>query len=669
MTHAPAFPRNRQSRRIPSALPGAQKRILPILAGLLLATACLFALSCGGDTAADGSRTTPAVKADEAAMAAEVTPDFSSPDVVDASLAVAGLPESLEWHTSKPGIFGSSRARQGGTWRGWLQEFPATFRTVGPNSNTGFRSYLNNGPGLVELNGQTKEWMPGLATHWAFGADGASVFYKLNEQAKWSDGTPVTSADYVFMRAFYRSPNLNAPWYNEYYTNQITQVEAFGDWVIKVTSNAPAPHDELLMSTSIAPRPARFYQGTVAADYVDRYQWEAEPGTGPYALSDWTKGESVTFTKVKDWWGHCYDYNKYRYNVDTIQLTVISGGMDIAKNWFLDGQLESHGVIIPQYWSESDDFEGVQKGWMERQVQYYVPVEGLSGLIMNTGRFPLDNKDVRLGLTHSVDMDRMLQTALQGAYTRYHNIGLGHVFAGRNFDDDTIRMPAFDAAKAGEYFDKAGFSAMGDDGIRVDAKGRRLSLEILYSASIHTERLSVLKEEARKAGVDLELKIMQQGMFNAVLEKNFQIAWLAMGTGLYDDYWEYFHSSNAKPQTNNFFNYANPEMDRMLDAFRASGDLDEKADLSHRIQKMVHDEALVIPNYYVPFVRTVHWKWWRFPAWLGQRYDASFSDPLSGSTGGYLWLDPEIKAETEKSMEEDQAYAPRTWVRDEYKAD
>jgi microcin C transport system substrate-binding protein len=278
--------------------------------------------------------------------------------------------------------------------------------------------------------------------------------------------------------------------------------------------------------------------------------------------------------------------------------------------------------------------------------------------------------NVRRGLYYAINIQKMIDTTLRGEYSRYHNIGLGHVFAGNTFDDDSIRKPEFDPRKAGELFDKAGYSRFGADGIRANAKGDRLSFELLYASPNHTERLSFLKEEAKKAGLEIQLKLMQQGAFTAVREKKFQAWWGGMSTNLYDDYWEYFDSANAKePQTNNFWGYADKDMDRLLDAFRSESDLAKKAALDRQIQRKVDEEALVVPSYYVPFFRGAAWKWIRFPAWLSQKYYDDFYDPLSGTTGyvGYSWVDPDIRKEVLEAQRSGKAYPPRIIKDETYK--
>ena len=79
-------------------------------------------------------------------------------------------------------------------------------RRVGPDSNGSFAGYLRpNHFGPVALHPDTRRPIPALATHWAFGDDRRSIYYRLNPEARWSDGVPVTAGDFVFAEQFMRS--------------------------------------------------------------------------------------------------------------------------------------------------------------------------------------------------------------------------------------------------------------------------------------------------------------------------------------------------------------------------------------------------------------------------------------------------------------------------------
>ncbi len=131
----------------------------------------------------------------------------------------ADLPNNLEWETNDSApTFASPKATFGGTFRTYALSFPQTFRTVGPDSNGTFRSWIlqANLPPLMK-HPNTNEWLPGLAQSWAFGDDNKTVYFKLNPKATWSDGKPVTADDYQFMLKLMRSKDIVAPWYNDFF--------------------------------------------------------------------------------------------------------------------------------------------------------------------------------------------------------------------------------------------------------------------------------------------------------------------------------------------------------------------------------------------------------------------------------------------------------------------
>ncbi|MCH7990628.1 MAG: hypothetical protein IID46_15920 [Planctomycetes bacterium] len=93
--------------------------------------------------------------------------------------------------------------------------------------------------------------IPALATHWAYGKNGKTIYYKLNPKARWSDGTPVTSHDFGFTLEFMRSKHIRAPWYNEYYGEQIERAIAFDDHTYAFVGSKPKTHFETTAFSSI----------------------------------------------------------------------------------------------------------------------------------------------------------------------------------------------------------------------------------------------------------------------------------------------------------------------------------------------------------------------------------------------------------------------------------
>ena len=92
------------------------------------------------------------------------------------------LPTDLVWETNDADPpFASPEAKRGGTFRTYMLAFPMTVRRIGPDSNGAFAGFLRyNQLGPVSYHPNTRRPIPSLATHWAFGADGRSIYYRLD---------------------------------------------------------------------------------------------------------------------------------------------------------------------------------------------------------------------------------------------------------------------------------------------------------------------------------------------------------------------------------------------------------------------------------------------------------------------------------------------------------
>ena len=584
----------------------------------------------------------------------------------------ATLPPDLEWLTNdEDPVFASTDAKRGGTFRGYMLSFPLTIRRVGPDSNGSFAGPLRyNQLSPVSIHPNTRQPIPSLASHWAFGEDGRSIFYRLNPKARWSDGVPVTADDYVFAVQFMRSKEIVAPWYNEYYTERIRDVKRYDDHVFGIQGADPKPVSEMHYQYAFGPVPKHFHEPRMSADWVTATNWEIEPNTGPYQITKIDKGKVIEMGRKADWWANDERYMANRFNPDKIRYRVIRD-MSVAYQHFVNGELDSFGLVLPQYWHDKAKGELFDNGYIGRYWLYNdLPVPS-AGMYLNTADPLLADERVRFGLAHAMNFDRVIDTVLRGDYDRMPTFQLGF----GDYDNRSIRPRAFDIDKANAYFDEAGFNERDADGIRL-RDGVPLSLRVTYGQTHHTERLVILKEEARKAGVNLELQLLDpSSAFKSMQEKKHQIAWMTWSSqGLTPRYWEHFHSANAnKPQTNNLANHSNPEMDELIMTYRASVDRDERIALAHRLEQMVHDSGVVIPTFQVPYTREAAWRWVKLPEGLGTKTTGGLFNPhqLSAgafSSGGLFWIDQDEKERTTEAMDDGTALGAITVINEEYRA-
>lgn len=621
------------------------------LPALLLAPLALLLAACGGEDTGPARDNTEAVRAYYASK-----PDFfifASPE---------DLPADLDWQTGEEQEpFASPNAKRGGILRSYIPSFPPTLRIVGPDANSSFRGLIwdDNSISLTEFHPNTLEPIPGVAAAWAVSEDKRTVYYRLDPEARFTDGEPVTADDFFFTFYFFQSSYINEPWYNDWYSKEYTNITKYDDHTIALTLPRPKPNP--LYFTSISAIPEHFFR-ELGEDFAERYQWEFMPTTGPYTVrpEDVIEGRSLALTRIENWWGDNKKFYRHRFNPD-VKLYRVIRDPEVAFEEFRAGQLDLFGVTTPRYWYEKLNFPAVENGYVQRAVFYNEAPQPSIGIYMNSAKPLLDNRNVRLGIQHALNWQAVIETFFYNDYQRLNTTSDGY---GR-FTHPTITARPFDIERARSYFAEAGFTEAGPDGVLVNSQGQRLSFELNAAQSPNTDMLSILKQEAIKAGLELRLDIVDPtASYEKVQEKNHELAFMGWNTSLpYPRYWEGYHSVNANvPQTNNVTNTAIPEMDPLIIQHREATSEEEIERLSHTLEEMVHEHAVFSPGYKVPFYRVAYWAWIQFP----EGFDAKTSEG-PGDLQLY-WIDPEVKTAVQQAQRRGEPYGesePRTF--DQYR--
>ena len=575
---------------------------------------------------------------------------------------VSELPEGLVWLTNDEApVFADPNAKPGGTFREYIPSFPLTLRVVGPDSNSGLYSYLlANQLGLIDIHPNTKNYIPSLATHWAFGNDNKTVYFKLDPNAGWSDGKPVTADDYMFTLEFMRSEYIIAPFYNNYYTNEISDVNKYDDYTISITGGTAKPKEDLLLYYPISPTPRHFHK--LDENWVRDYTWLIEPNTGPYQISQVVKGKFVEFTRDRNWWGNDLKYYKNRFNVDKVNISVIRDP-ETAYRHFLRAEIDTAILTFPNYWHGKTNDAVYENGYVHKIWFYNDIPQAKTGIYLNLDNELFKDINVRYGLAYSINIQKMIDTVLRGDYERKHVFHAGN----GEYSNNAIRAREFDLDKADEYFTIAGWDMRGPDGIRVK-DGKRFVVVLVYSTQLHTDRLVVLREEAKKAGVDLQLNLLDSAAYyKNVTEKKHQASWSGWGPSLRPRYWSLFHSDNAHiTGTNNINNLDDPEMDTFIEQYRDTSEISERIRLAKILDSKIHDLGIYIPAYDVPYVRQGYWRWIKLPEGNGTRMSDLIFDPMGLSL---FWIDEEEKQRTLEAMKSGETFEPVTIIDEKYKVE
>ncbi|MFH0976771.1 MAG: extracellular solute-binding protein [Spirochaetota bacterium] len=619
-----------------------KKKIYPVIFALFL----ISNLMCGGTDEGEN----------EADLKEAAPLDYSAHE----------LPKNIRWTTNETDpTFASLNAKKGGTMNFAIRSFPLTFRTIGPDANSGTRSLFgDNNLLLVGLHPNTHRLIPVLASHWAYDDSGKTMYFRIHKNAAWSDGVPVTADDFIFTLEFMRSKYIRDPWHNDNFIRHFDKIIKYDDKTISISS--PEAYPDLWFHLEMQPRPKHFYK-KLTKDFVKDYNWAIEPNTGPYILTDYSKGKHLIFERKKDWWAKDLRYYRNRYNVDKIKYTVVRD-MNVEYEYFKKAQLDAFGATLPTIWHEKAKGEIYNKGYVHRIWFYNDVKQPTVGLYLNLDKPIFKDINLRYALAHAINFDKLNAQILRGDYKRLHNFDTGY----GEWTNRNIRAREFDIKKSELYMQKSGWKR-GADGIWAK-NGERYSVTVTYGVDEHTSRMIFLKEEAKKAGIELKLELLDpSAAYKKEMEKKHEIAFTGFSSpNLRPDPWQSFHSANAhKPQTNNITNTDDKEMDRLIDTYDKSKSTAGKIRLSHIIQQKIHDMCAWIPLYQVPYVRHLYWRWIHFPNIPGTKTSTSLFEeyePWESKYGGLFWIDEKEKEDTLKAMKSGRAFTPVTIIDTTYKS-
>ena len=637
-------------------------------------------LSCSGEsdqTAANGSQT-------EMDNSAEVTAYYTANPDFFSFKNPADIPTGLVWEDgSGLAEFGSPNAIKGGTQYSAIQDFPRTLRHVGPDSNGSFRRWLLDDTALSLAHAhpnQSDKFYPGLATQWAVSPQRKTTYVKLNPAARWSDGEKVTADDYLFSFFFYRSKYIVAPWYNNWYGAMYTNITKYDDYTISISIPNVKP-DMHARTLSLSPTPRHFYK-ELGDDYVERYQWRFAPTTGAYRIKpeDIKKGRSIALSRVEDWWARDNRFWRYRFNADSIQFNVIRDTAKVFES-FLRSDIDQFGLNLAEYWYDklADNHDSVASRYIHKTTFYNQHPRPTYGLWINSSKPLLDQQNIRIGINYATNWDLVIDKYFRGDYERLRSSADGY----GEFSHPTLTPRPFDIDLALQHFALAGFSKHGDDGILVNSNQQKLSFTLTTGYESLKDVLTILKQEAAKAGVEFRIEVLDStAAWKKAQEKKHEILFSAFGVGLemYPRYWETHHSVNAydqaflangainperkvKTQSNNLQLIAVAEIDAMIDQYRASSNKQEMIQLAHRLEEALFQHASFSPGFKQSYFRTGYWRWIKYPDGFSQKHH-------SGSNQFFTyWIDLESKKETLEARRTGKKFEPQIKVFDQYRED
>ncbi|MDJ1131117.1 ABC transporter substrate-binding protein [Streptomyces iconiensis] len=392
--------------------------------------------------------------------------------------------------------------------------------------------------------------------------DGKTYTFTLRDGVKFSDGKPFTAEDVVYTyRTILDKKTNNASKSELDALDTVKAKDRHGKETVVFTLKYPYA---AFAERTVLPIASKAVAGR---QDVNTGSYNTKPvGTGPYVLTNWRKGEKLSFKANPHYWGG-------RPTVKKFTVAIIEDD-DVRATRLRSGDLD--GAILPpnlaKAYKNSD--EGAEKRTFSAKTADYRAVT-----------LPTDNpvtgdKAVRRALDVAVDRDAMVKSILNGAgKPAYGPLPTD----GPWFAKGTERP--HDLARAKKILDKAGWKP-GEDGIR-KKDGKRASFTLWYFSGdkLRQDHALAYASDAKKAGIDVKVQAGSREVIRPKLKHDAML----MGNGFPADpdfdLYPTLHSSQIGDGWNNLGYYDDKTVDEQLDKGRRSRDTAERHAAYDKAQK------------------------------------------------------------------------------------
>ncbi len=419
---------------------------------------------------------------------------------------------------------------------------------------------------LCANNIETYQYEPRLAEKWEISKDGLTFTFYLRKDAYFHNGENVTADDVKFSLEAIREPKHQAlntmP-----YVEKLTKVEVLDKYTIRFTASEKYFKNFGSICGIIKILPKSVY-GNI--DKSVKMQKEAI-GAGPYKMEKYDKGQSITVKKFDKWYGDNIPTLKGFYNFDKINFRFTKddnilierlkkGEIDYAEMKGVDTYLKAKGGPFGK--------TVFSKKVISQKPKSY----GYIGF--NFKNEILKDINVRMAFAHMVNREEMNKKFRNGM----SDLANGPVSIRSNQAAD-MKPIEFSPKKAQELLKKAGWVDADKNGIlekEINGKKTELKLSLIYANKDNEKYWTMIKEDSKKLGLDLELKFLEWNSFLKTIEDSTRFELYAIGWGGGDvemDPKQIWHSSSSGKGGSNHGYYANSEVDKLIDEGRA--ELDE----------------------------------------------------------------------------------------------
>ena len=479
----------------------------------------------------------------------------------------------------------TAQGKKGGVFQFNLGQQPTT---LNPLSSTDYYASVVQGyiqESLATRNIDTYEWEPVLATSWETSEDGLTFTFKLREGVKWHDGKDLTAEDIKFtFDAIMDSENKWKTAHSRPYFENFDKVVVVDKYTVQFVAKVKYFRN-FSVAAGFSPVPKHIYE-----DLSEKNKKKLNKtlvGTGPYMLDRYRRGKDITLKANPNYWAKGTAEFEKKYNFSKVLMRFIKDGT-IAITRAEKGEIDYLGLSPEEFMKKANgDRWGVEI--FKKQVRNKAP-SGYGYIGWNLRNPMFKSKKTRLALYHLINRQLMNEKFNFGL----NDLATGPLYKRSKYANPDIKPVEYNPKKALKLLKEDGWK-IGDGNILqkvIDGKPVKLSFTILEPNKEFVKNLTIFKEDALKAGVDVKIKFIEWTSFIKLLdERKFEAVRLGWSGGAIEwDPKQIWHSDFAASGSN-FVGYSNPKVDKLIDEARVTLDEDKRTKILRKVYKMIADDV------------------------------------------------------------------------------
>jgi microcin C transport system substrate-binding protein len=501
----------------------------------------------------------------------------------------------------------------------------------------------------------------GLIAEWAsYPPDYSSVTFKLRDEARWQDGTPITPEDVIYSLGVNKEAN---PRMGLYYKN-VSRAEATGPNEVTFYFDTKGNRELPMIMGQLTILPKHYWTGKDASgNQRDPMKTTLEPplGSGPYRIKDVKPGRSISYQRVADYWGKELPVNKGQWNYDEIRYDYYRDET-VAFESFKAGNIDYWQESSAKNWATAYDFPALRDGFVKRQEVSIKRTQQMQCFVFNLRRAQFADRRVRQAFNLAFDFEWANKNLFYGQYARVGSFFQGSELAsesalpsGRELEilnevkdgvpteviTDIHKNPVnatpddtrSNLRKAAMLLKEAGYEIK--NGVLTNVKtGQPMRVEFLLVSPLFERIVQPYAANLDRLGIKSTIRMVDSAQYTRrlnVFDYDIVVGSFAQSDSPGNEQRDFWGSEAAgREGSQNLIGVKSPAIDKLVDHVIFAKDRAELVAATRALDRVLQWNELVVPQWYSPNVRIAYWNRYGQP------------NVLPGLTPGFLqvwWFD------------------------------